>query len=105
MNAIRYPPTLTRMSQICPSNSGSLPARASAWLHPLNVRSARFRRRSSLLTPLSLSLEEEDGLSEEDRLAEDDAFCESDSAAPSFFVADKFVEDAAGTCVEEAVPA
>src|SRR5579864_3220441 len=42
------------MSQICCNSCCSLPASASAWLHPLSARKARFNRRNSLLMALSL---------------------------------------------------
>jgi hypothetical protein len=44
------------MSQIWSSSSCSLPACASALLHALKARSARFSRRSSLLIKLSLTV-------------------------------------------------
>src|ERR1700676_791191 len=53
MNAIRYPPSSTMMSQICCNNSCSLPACPSARLHALNARKARFNRRSSFVIALS----------------------------------------------------
>ena len=49
MAAIRYPPIRTITSQICCSNSCSLTASASAWLHALSACSDRLSRRSSLL--------------------------------------------------------
>src|SRR5580698_6074144 len=65
------------MSQIWSRSSCSLPACASALLHALKARSARFSRRSSLLIRFSLTesaaeTEKEEGVESREEEKEDD---------------------------------